>query len=129
MKHLLGAALVAAATFAMPAQAEVAKGLWATQPDDKGQIGHVRIRDCGASLCGTIVKAFDQSGAEINTKNVGKQIVSGMKPASSGVYEGRVLVPILGQTVNGKMEVDGSRMKLTGCLVGICRERVWTKIR
>lgn len=128
MKIAFGAVLFGATMLALPVQADVVHGVWQTQPDDKGQIGHVRISDCGAALCGTIVRAYDKTGNEITTKNVGKQIVSKMTPTAGGAYEGRVLVPKFNRSLNGKMEVKGKRLKISGCLLGICNSRTWIRV-
>ncbi len=128
MKFAFGAAFFGAIVLALPVQADVAQGVWQTQPDDKGQVGHVRISDCGTALCGTIVRAYDKDGNEITTENVGKQIVSNMQPAARGSYEGRVLIPKFNRSLNGKMEVTGKRLKISGCLLGICNSRTWVRV-
>lgn len=125
----IAAASFAALMMAAPAQADVAEGVWKTEPDKKGQIGHVKISQCGAALCGTIISAYDKNGKEIRTKNVGKRIVTQMSETQSGTYEGRVLVPVIGRTLNGKMQVSGARLKLSGCLAGICDSQTWVRVR
>lgn len=111
------------------ASADVAKGVWRTQPDDKGQVGHVKVSTCGAALCGTITEAYDKAGRKITTPNVGKRILFDMKEGAAGRYEGRVLIPMFNRSLNGKMEVSGKRMKLSGCLLGICDSQTWVRVR
>ena len=43
------------------AMADPALGLWKTEVDD-GAYAHVEISPCGANVCGTIVKTFNDSG-------------------------------------------------------------------
>ncbi len=57
-----------AAAFIMTAGAALAdpaEGVWQTVPDDNGHFGHIEIAPCGPALCGTLVRAYDVSGAEI----------------------------------------------------------------
>ncbi|MEJ6707693.1 MAG: hypothetical protein QNK92_02565 [Amylibacter sp.] len=71
--------LLALLALALPAAADPAVGLWKTEPDRKNLISHIQICQCSANLCGKIVKAFDPTGKEVRTKNVGKLKVTGCK--------------------------------------------------
>jgi uncharacterized protein (DUF2147 family) len=124
------AAALALAALAPPsAVAEPVLGLWRTEPDGKGQTGHVRFRACGSAYCGTIVAAHDSSGQQITTENVGRQVVSGLSPQGAGTYEGRVFVPIMGQDFPATIEVAGETMELQACnAIGICRSRTWRRV-
>lgn len=117
-------ALASGAAFADPIE-----GLWQTQPDD-GAYAHVQIAPCGANFCGTIVRTFNASG-EYQSPNLGKQIVSNMAPKGNGAYEGKVWRPSNGKTYLGKIALNGTAMKLAGCVAGglICAKQNWTKIK
>lgn len=117
-------ALASGAAFADPIE-----GLWQTQPDD-GAYAHVQIAPCGANFCGTIVKTFN-TGGEYQSPNLGKQIVSNMAPKGNGAYEGKVWRPSNGKTYLGKIALNGTAMKLAGCVAGglICAKQNWTKVK
>ena len=40
-----------------PAQADPIEGLWRTAPDDHGDIGYIRVGDCGTGYCGVLERA------------------------------------------------------------------------
>lgn len=127
MKTLLLAAtatLIAGVALA----ADPVEGLWKTKPDDNGNFGHVRIAPCGAKLCGVLVKAFDVSGAEKPSENVGKQIVWDMVANGDGSYgDGKVWAPDRNKTYKSKMQLAGDNLAVSGCVLGgaICRDSNW----
>ena len=63
----------------------------------------------------------DGGGQAQTTENVGRQIVWDMAAEGSGAYgKGKIFAPDSGKTYNGKMELDGDRLKVSGCVMGIC---------
>ncbi len=129
MKKLALAAVLAltgTAAFADPVE-----GTWKTKPDDNGNYGHVRIQPCGPAFCGTLVKAFDGSGAEIDSPNVGRQIVWDMVAYGDGVYDdGKIYSPDRDKTYNGEMTLSGNGLTVRGCVLGICRDGgTWTRVK
>ena len=84
-------------TLALPAAAaDPVVGLWKTEPDRKNLTSHIQIRQCGPNLCGKIIKAYDPSGKEVKTKNIGKELFWDVKPSGNGTYkDGTVVVPML----------------------------------
>ena len=115
---------------AMPAlAADPLVGLWQTQPD-AGAYAHVEIKPCGAAFCGTIKKSFDASG-EIRSPNVGKQLVRNMAPQGGGKYAGQVWRPSNDKVYTGKIELSGTRMKLSGCVAGglFCSSQSWQRVK
>ena len=127
VKQLAMAAAVA--VVAGTASAEPIVGMWQTQPDD-GAYAHVQIAPCGANFCGTIVKTF-KAGAEYTSENIGKQLVRDMTAKGGGAYEGKVWRPSNNKIYMGKIAVNGSSMKLSGCVAGglICSKQDWKKIK
>jgi uncharacterized protein (DUF2147 family) len=123
----LAGALILAATAAL---AEPALGVWKTKPDDNGTYGHVQVLACGAAVCGTLVKAFDGSGTEIASPNIGKRIIWDMKPAGDGAYgDGKVWSPDRNKTYNAKMVLTGNGLAISGCVLGICRDGgTWSRL-
>ena len=130
MKTLLFAMAIAFAGTA--AMADPVEGLWKTKPDDNGNFGHVQIAPCGAKLCGTLVKAFDGSGTQIDSPNVGRQIVWDMNANGGGSYNGgKVWAPDRDKTYRSKMSLQGNTLSVSGCVLGgvICRASDWTRVR
>ena len=122
-----GLALVAGAAFADPVE-----GLWKTKPDDNGNFGHVEIAPCGDKLCGVLVKAFDGSGAEIESDNIGKQIVWDMTANGDGTYGGgKVWSPDRDKTYKSTMSLSGDTLSVSGCVLGgvICRASDWSRVQ
>ena len=126
-KLILAAALVfsAGAAFADPVE-----GTWKTKPDDNGNFGHVQIKACGPAFCGTLVKAFDGAGKEIESPNVGKKIVWDMVAYPDGLYDdGKIWSPDRDKTYDSDMTLSGSSLKVRGCVIGICRDGgTWSRV-
>ena len=116
---------------ALPALADPAHGLWKTQPDDNGNFGHVRMQTCSnGKICGGLVAAFDGAGQQMESPNIGRAIVWDMEPESDGQYRnGRVWAPDRDRTYNSRMELRGSTLGVSGCVLGICREQQWTRLQ
>ncbi|MBB1490869.1 DUF2147 domain-containing protein [Paracoccus sp. MC1854] len=123
----LAAAFTMAATAALAA--DPIEGVWQTQPDE-GSVALVQIVPCGGAYCGTIVKTY-KGQQEYQSPNIGKQIVIGMAPSGRDAYAGKVLRPADNKTYNGKAQVSGGSMKLSGCVAGglICRSQTWTRLK
>lgn len=111
--------------------ADAVEGVWQTKPDDNGNFGHIEIKPCGAAFCGTLIKAFDSAGAEVESDNVGKQIVWDMMATGDGTYEdGKVWSPDRDKTYNSYMVLEGDGLSVKGCVFGICRDGgTWTRVR
>ncbi|WP_298910435.1 DUF2147 domain-containing protein [uncultured Aliiroseovarius sp.] len=127
MKRVI-AAVALAVGLAGPAMAEPVLGVWKTQVDD-GAYAHVTFSPCGAALCGVISKAFDASG-EINTPNIGKQLVWDMQAKGGGKYSGgKIWQPSTGKVYKSKMTLSGTTLKVAGCVGPICKKQTWTKVQ
>ncbi|RAP41858.1 imidazoleglycerol-phosphate dehydratase [Rhodovulum viride] len=116
--------LIAALTLAATAaHADPVEGVWQTPLDDNGHFGHIRIAPCGAALCGTLIRAYDRQGRQIETDTIGRQIVWDMKPQGDGRYgQGKVWAPDRDKTYNSKMALEGEFLSVSGCVIGICRD-------
>ena len=122
----LAAGLVFAAGMAM---ADPVEGLWKTEVDD-GAYAHVSIGTCGAKICGTIQQTFN-SGGEYESPNKGKTLVRDMVAQGDGHYAGKVWRPSNDKIYIGKMELNGSKLKLKGCVAGglLCSSQTWTRLK
>jgi uncharacterized protein (DUF2147 family) len=117
-----------------PASAEEATGTWLSQSGET----RVRIAPCGAALCGTVVwqktpskDANNPDPAKQGRPVVGIQMISGMKQAAAGEYQGQLYNFQDGKTYTGKLKVAGpGSLSLSGCVMGgiICRSQTWTRV-
>jgi uncharacterized protein (DUF2147 family) len=125
------AGLITAIWLAVPgiAQAEPILGTWLTGPDNKQQVAHMQIVRCGAAICGTVLRAFDKTGQQVTTPNVGKRVIWDMQPEGGGAYRGKVLLPLYRATVDGQFRVAGDSLTLKGCLGPVCKSQSWTRVR
>lgn len=129
MKRRVTAAALFLACAATTVSANPIEGVWQTQPDE-GAFAHVKIVPCGAGFCGKIARTF-RGSAEYKAETIGLQIVTDMVPQSAGNYTGKVLRPADRKVYNGKVNLSGNEMKLSGCVAGglICRSQTWVRIQ
>lgn len=127
MKNLVAAVTILVATPAMAADPVV--GLFKTQPGDAGNYAHVELFECEANICGVIRKTFDGSGSAISSDTIGKRMIWGMVPQGAGAYaKGKIWAPDRDKTYNSKMQLSGDKLEVKGCVLGICRGQVWSRV-
>jgi uncharacterized protein (DUF2147 family) len=118
------------ATGAGMAMAEPLLGTWQTAKDDNGHSGLIEVAPCGDKLCGTLVRSFDENGNEMQSDNIGRNIISETVPVGGGEYEGKVYSPDRDKTYNSKLELQGDRLKVKGCVMFVCRDGgTWRKVQ
>ena len=128
MKRMTLAAL--AFLIATPAISDPVLGLYKARPGDDGKVGHGELYRCGASGCGVIRKAIDASGAEIPSDNIGRRMIWNMQAQGDGAYgKGKIWAPDRDKTYSSKMELSGNALKVSGCVLGICRAQNWTRVK
>ena len=128
MKKLVAAAAMLVGLSLPALAADPLEGMWRTAKDDNGNSGLIQVSTCGAALCGTLVKAFGPDGAEMQSDNVGRQLIWDTVNKGDGVYRGKVYSPDRDKTYSSKLVLSGGRLSVSGCVLGICREGgVWTK--
>ena len=121
MKICLGTAILLCTACA--AQADPVEGLWKMKPDDNGHYGHLQIQPCGPALCGVLEQAFPADGGVRPSANIGRQIVRDMVAEGEGAYGGgKVWSPDRDKTYCGRMELTGSGLAVSGCVLGLCRD-------
>lgn len=109
------------------ALADPVEGLWKTQPDD-GAWAMVNVSRCGSKICGVIQQAYDMQGNVIASDNIGKRLVWDMVPQGDGTYrDGKIWQPSTGKVYNSKMELQGSRLKVSGCVAVFCKSQTWQR--
>jgi len=110
--------------------ADPLEGFWRTAKDDNGNTGLVHVTPCGTKLCGTLVKAYDTSGKEMPSENIGRQIISDTVAKGNGTYSGKIYSPDRGKTYKSKLKLSGNALKVSGCVIGICRDGgTWQKVK
>lgn len=128
MKTWIIAGMMAFGFAGAAAAQDAALGVWQTEVDD-GAYAHITIAPCGAAVCGTISRSFNETG-EYQSPNVGRQIVIDMVPLGDGSYEGQVWRPSNDKIYIGKMDVAGNALRLRGCVAGglFCASQNWARI-
>lgn len=112
------------------ASAEPLLGMWRTAADDNGNSGLIKVAPCGSKLCGTLVKAYDSSGKEMASDNIGRKIISETVNTGDGNYRGKVYSPDRDKTYASRLKLSGSTLKVRGCILGICRDGgTWKKLQ
>jgi uncharacterized protein (DUF2147 family) len=138
MIRALLAATLLLAPLSGAAAAPSIEGDWLT--DDRK--GVVRIAPCGPRLCGTIVQVLDTNPAvpktDINNPDaarrgrpiLGLSVLSGFTPAARAWEGGRAYDPKSGKSYRSTLALnaDGS-LKVTGCVLFVCRSKRWTRFR
>ena len=106
---------------AFTAYADPVFGVWKTQPGNEGNYAHVEIKDCDGKICGEMLKAFDSSDKEIESKNIGRNIILGMSPKKNGKYGGgKIWAPDEDKTYRSKMSLVGDNdLKVSGCIATV----------
>lgn len=125
------AALLLAAT---PATAASIFGRWLT--DDGSAV--IRIEPCGPQLCGRIERVLDPRAPAKDIRNpdkarrtkplVGTMVLSRFTGAGAVWRKGQAYDPKAGRSYRSNVTLlaDG-RLKVTGCVLVICRSRYWTR--
>jgi len=130
MRRILFPAALALALAGPAFAADPVLGLYKTQPGDDGHFGYVEIYDCGPEICGVIRKAFDGSGAEIPSENIGKRMIWAMKAEGGGSYGGgKIWAPDRDKTYASNMKLSGDTLTVSGCFLIFCRGQSWTRVK
>ncbi len=130
MKLTIIATGIALALAAPAFAADPLEGQWRTAKDDNGNSGIIKVAPCGDALCGKLVQSFDKAGKAFKSENQGRNIISATKPSGNGQYKGKVYSPDRGKTYNSKLKLSGNKLKVSGCVLGICRDGgTWTRVK
>jgi uncharacterized protein (DUF2147 family) len=89
----------------------------------------VEIAQCGEALCGTVAwaNAQAQQDARRGTPNlIGTQILSDLQQ-DGAMWKGKLFVPDANLRAEGKIEVAGTQLKVSGCELGFCKSQMWTR--
>ena len=112
------------------ATADPIEGVWKTEPDRKDLISHIKITVCGDKFCGQILSAYDKSGKEVQTPNIGKKLFWDVSSEGSGTYGGgEFWVPLLDVEAVPQMTLQGDTLKVKGCEHHLCGHQTWTRLQ
>lgn len=134
--RILLALLLMLALPAAVAAAPAVEGRWLT--DDGSAV--IEIAPCGREMCGRIARVLaagpDVPRADVNNPDrarrtrplVGLRILWGFAPAAASWDGGRAYDPKSGNSYDAslRLNTDGS-LRVTGCVLVICRSRRWTR--
>lgn len=132
MKQHLARLIALAFVITLPAlaSAQDASGIWRTESSDQGYL-EVQVAPCGGkALCGTILRARDLTGTEQPYPHTGNRMIRDMQPDGPGRWsKGRIWDPRIDRTFNSHMTLAGNRLKVSGCLLSVCQEQTWQRLR
>ena len=109
-------------------------GSWLT--DDRSAI--IRIDRCGRRLCGVIERVLDPRAPARNINDpdrsrrsrplVGTTVLSGFGAVGDIWTGGRAYDPKSGRSYRSMLGVQANgKLKVTGCILVLCRSRIWTR--
>jgi len=120
----LALCLVPLAAFADPLE-----GVWVTEEDRKKLISHIQISACGDKFCAKILSAYDTSGKEVQTPNIGKQLFWDVASEGGGKYGGGDMhVPLINVDVAPQITLVGDSLTIRGCEHAVCGKQIWTRL-
>ncbi|UUV04929.1 MULTISPECIES: DUF2147 domain-containing protein [Ruegeria] len=104
-------------------------GVWKTEPDRKNLISHIKITACGDKFCGRILSAYDASGKEVQTPNIGKKLFWDVAGEGDGKYGGgEFWVPLIDVDAVPQMTLQGDKLLVKGCEHEICAHQTWSRL-
>ena len=104
-------------------------GVWKTEPDRKNLISHIKITACGDKFCGRILSAYDSSGKEVQTPNIGKKLFWDLAGEGGGKYGGgEFWVPLINVDAVPQMTLQGDKLLVKGCEHEICAHQTWSRL-
>lgn len=118
-------ALILAASPALAA-APSPQGVWRTQPGPKGGSMNVEVAPCGGegeTLCGVVVGTFNMNRPDL----MGITLIRDMVPDGEGGWTGEIYAPDKG-TFDSRMQIEGSDLKVEGCMLTVCRSQTWSRV-
>ncbi len=137
MAHRFAAAL--AALVVAPAWAADPPSIAGRWVNEDGR-AVIEFAPCGASMCGHIQRFLipEPQGGARDTKNpdrdkrgrklLGSRVFWGLT-AVKGVWEGQGYMPERGRNFKAHLSVEGSRMKLRGCVAVFCKTVFWKRAK
>ncbi len=105
-------------------------GVWKTEPDRKNLTSHIKITACGDKFCGQILSAYDPSGKEVQTPNIGKKLFWDVASEGGGKYGGgEFWVPLINVDAVPQMTLQGDTLQVKGCEHLVCAHQTWSRLK
>ncbi len=89
----------------------------------------VDVAPCETALCGTVQWATEQAQQDARKGTptlIGTQILTGLQQEGA-VWKGKLFVPDQNLRAEAKIESDGQQLKVSGCVLGICKSQLWVR--
>lgn len=131
MKKIIAAAVLGLSMAGTAWAADPIVGNWRTIADDNGNSGLIAVSECGAKICGVLVKSYDKNGKTFKSENQGRKLIWDMVNTGGGDYgKGKVYSPDRDKTYSGKLKLAGNKLTVQGCVLGICRNGgTWSRVK
>lgn len=134
--HFLGLWTFAVLCVAPAVAAEPVFGRWLT--DDRAAI--VKVERCADRMCGRIERVLDPKAPENDINNpddrlrsrplVGALVLQHFVRDGSRWKGGRAYDPKTGNSYRSELRVEADgRLRVTGCVLFLCRSRYWTRYK
>ena len=130
MPHLLTSLALLAAQASVPAPNAII-GQWS---NPKGTM-EVRTRQCGANLCGRVVRASEKAQAAARDAGapplVGSDLLKNYSRTGERQWSGRIFIPKLGRDVPSQIrQTSADTITISGCMMGglVCKTQVWHRV-
>ena len=95
----------------------------------------IDVGKCGEGWCGTVAWASAKAkkdAAKATAQLVGTQLLTDVKAAGQGRWNGRIFIPDKNMRLTAKIEMaQGGELKVSGCLAGkaLCKSQLWTPVQ
>ena len=94
----------------------------------------IDVAKCGEGWCGTVAWASAKAKRDAEKaapQLIGTQLLSDVKEAGEGKWNGRIFIPDRNMRLTAKIEVAPTgQLKVSGCLAGksLCKSQLWTPV-
>lgn len=95
----------------------------------------IQVAPCGEAWCGTVAWASAKAkkdAAKATSELVGTQLLTDVKAAGDGRWNGRLFIPDKNMRVTAKLQMaPGGELRVSGCLAGksLCKAQLWTPVQ
>ena len=95
----------------------------------------IDVAPCGEGWCGTVAWASARAkkdAANATDQLVGTQLLTDVKAAGEGRWNGRIFIPDKNMRLTAKIQMaPGGELKVSGCLAGkaLCKSQLWTPVQ
>jgi uncharacterized protein (DUF2147 family) len=125
MRVLASIAMLAASA---PLSAAEIEGRWRSP----GGNSIIDVAPCGDAWCGTVAWASErakQDARKSTEQLVGTQLLTELREAKPGRWEGRIFIPDRNMRATAKLQLVGpGELKVSGCAARIlCSSQVWSR--